>query len=57
MTLNPAMGVYALLFGVIWSLYIGLRTATRTPRSAANRCVVRIPQCAALLQGSRIVVV
>ena len=34
MPLNPAMGVYALLFGVIWSLYIGLRSRSEARNRA-----------------------
>jgi len=36
MTLNPAIGVYALVFGVIWSLYIGLRSRAEA-RSRARK--------------------
>jgi thioredoxin reductase (NADPH) len=34
MTLNPVMGVYALVFGVIWSLYIGLRSRSEARNRA-----------------------
>src|SRR5664279_1321337 len=36
MTLNPAMGVYALVFGIIWSVYIGLRSRAEA-RSRARK--------------------
>jgi thioredoxin reductase (NADPH) len=36
MTFNPVIGVYALVFGVIWALYIGLRSRAET-RSRATK--------------------
>ncbi len=36
MTFNPAMGVYVLVFGIIWSVYIGLRSRAEA-RSRARK--------------------